>query len=109
MRVGLLRGRLSFTQRAEPAEQMRIATELGEPTKLWAGGTEISQEVARRGSIVAYRVGAKREGEHLDLRFQDLFQAGSVPSHDRWEKSNALRFSMARAYSRQTSWGASST
>lgn len=102
-------GRLPFTEPAEPAEQMRIAAQLREPPKRWEGGAEISQEVAHRRSIVDYGAGAEREGERLDLRFEDLFQAGLVASHDRWEESSAFRFSMARAYSRQTSCGVSST
>ncbi|PYT72809.1 MAG: hypothetical protein DMG39_08620 [Acidobacteria bacterium] len=82
---------------------------MGEPTKLWECGEEIGEEAAGGGSIVVYRAGPKGEGERLDLRFEDPFQAGSAPSHERWEESNAFRFSMARAYSRQTSCGASST
>jgi hypothetical protein len=34
-------GRLSFTQPAEPAEQMRVAAQLREPAKLGEGGAEI--------------------------------------------------------------------
>ena len=93
----------------EPAEQMRIAAQLRESAKLWEGGAEISQEVARRSSIVAYGARAEREGERPDLCFEDLFPAASASSHGRWEESSAFRFSMARAYSRQTSCGASST
>jgi hypothetical protein len=100
---------LPFIQPAEPAEHMRIAAQVRDLAKLREGGAKISQEPARRVSIVVYRAGAKGEGERLDLRFKDLFQVGSAPSHDRWEESNAFLFSMARAYSRQTSCGASST
>src|SRR5207302_7703480 len=69
----------------------------------------IGEEAGGGGSIVGYRAGPKGEGERLDLRFEDLFQVALARSHERWEESNALRFSMARAYSRQTSCGASST
>jgi len=82
---------------------------LGEPAELGEGGAEIRQKLARGVSILVYRAGAKGEGERPDLHFEDLFQGGLVSSHDRWEESNALRFSMAQAYSRQTSCGASST
>ena len=49
---GVAQGVLLFTERAEPAEQMRIAAQLREPSKLGEGGAEISQEVAQRSSIV---------------------------------------------------------
>ncbi len=88
---------------------MGIPAQLGESAKLRESSAEIGEEAARDITILAYRAGPKGKGERLDLRFEDLFQAGSVASHDRWEESNAFRFSMARAYSRQTSCGASST
>ena len=59
-------GRLLFTEPAEPTEQMRIAAQFGEPAKLGEGGAEISEEVARRSSILLYGAGAEREGERLD-------------------------------------------
>src|SRR5271157_3820669 len=102
-------GRLSFTEPAEPAEQMRIAAQLRDLGKLWEGGAEIRQKLAGGVSIVVYRAGAEGEGERPDLRFEDLFPVGLAPSHVRWEESNAFRFSMARVYSCQTSCGASST
>jgi hypothetical protein len=88
---------------------MRIATQLGELVKLGEGSAEISEEATHDCSIQVNRVGPKGEGNRLDLLFKDPFQAGSALSHERWEESNAFRFSMARAYSRQTSCGASWT
>jgi len=105
----IAQGQLLFTQPTEPAEQMRITAQLGDLMKLREGGAEISEEVAGGRSIVAHRSGPKGEGKRPDLRFEDLFEAGMALRHDRCEESNAFRFSMARAYSRQTSWGASST
>jgi len=74
---GVAQGVLLFTERAEPAEQMRIAAQLREPSKLGEGGAEISQEVAQCSSIVVYGSGAEGEGERLDLRFEDLFEIAS--------------------------------
>jgi hypothetical protein len=44
-------GWLMFAQRAEPTEEMGIATKLREPTNLWEGGTEIGEEAACGRSI----------------------------------------------------------
>src|SRR6516164_1629175 len=102
-------GWLPFSQPAEPAEQMGIAAQLGDLAKLWEGGAEIRQKSARHVSIVVYRAGPKGKGERPNLCFEDQLQVGAALGHERWEESNALRFSMARVYSRQTSCGASST
>jgi hypothetical protein len=75
-------GRLPFTEPAEPAEQMGIAAQLRDLVKLWKGGAEIRQKLARGVSIAVYRAGAEGEGERPDLRFEDLFQVGSAPSHE---------------------------
>jgi hypothetical protein len=40
-----------FAQRAEPTEEMGIATKLREPTNLREGGTEIGEEAACGRSI----------------------------------------------------------
>jgi len=55
---GVLQGRLLFTQRAEPTEQMRIPAQLGELTNLRESGLEISDETARDSSIAVYRLGS---------------------------------------------------
>jgi len=68
--------RLLFTEGAEPGEQMRIATQLGEAAKVGEGAAEISQEAVRGRSIVAYGARAEGEGEGADLGLEDLFQAG---------------------------------
>ena len=77
--------------------------------KLREGSAEIGKEAARDNAILNYRAWSKGEGERPDLSLEDLFQAGLALNHERCEESNAFRFSMARAYSRQTSCGASST
>ena len=70
-------GQLLFTQPTEPAEQMRITAQLGDPTKLRVGGAEISEEMAGGRSIVAHRYGPKSEGKRPDLRLEDWFGAAS--------------------------------
>jgi hypothetical protein len=67
-------GRLLFTQRAEPAEQMGIAAQLGEPANLRESGAEISEEAARSRSIVVDRARPQSEGKRLDMSFQELFE-----------------------------------
>jgi hypothetical protein len=102
-------GRLSFAQPAEPAEQMGIAAQLRESGHVWKRGLEIGEEVACRAPIVGHRAGPQGGGERLEMSFKDAFELGSTLTHERCEESNAFRFSMARAYSRQTSCGASWT
>ena len=98
-----------LTQRTEPAEEMGIATQLRELVNLRECGMEIGEEVARGKAIVGDRAGLQGEGERLDLRFEDPFETGSALTHERCEVSNPSRLWIARAYSRQTSWGASWT
>jgi hypothetical protein len=62
---------------------MGIAAQLGEPANLRESGAEISEEAAGRRSIVFDRARPQSEGKGLDMCFQDLFQAGSSPSHER--------------------------
>ena len=104
---GVAQRRLLFGQRTEPTEEMGVAAQLREPVNLGESGAEMGEEAARRGSIPVHRAGPQGEGERLDLRFKDWFEAGSRRTHKRCEESNPLRFWMARAYSRQTSCGAS--
>src|SRR5439155_5292646 len=99
--------RLWLAQGAEPAEQMGIAAELAESAHARKGSAEIGQEAPRGAAIAADGVGTQRQGETLDVSFEDLVEAGSGGRHQFCAESNAVRFSMARRYSRQTSWGAS--
>jgi hypothetical protein len=66
--------RFSLAQRAEVAEQMRIAPQLGGRAKLRESAMQIGQETARGTSILIYGAGLKREGERLDFLFEQLFQ-----------------------------------
>jgi hypothetical protein len=82
---GIAQGRLSFTQPAEPAEQMRMAAQLAEPRNVREIGAEIAEKAARHTSIEVYGARAQGKGEYPDLRFEDLRQAGLAlaPRHDR--------------------------
>jgi len=104
-----VQGWLLFAQRAKPAEQVRIAAELGGTANPWESASKISEEAANGTSILPHGAGAQGEGEGLEMNFQDAFELGWMMSHERWEGSSAFLFSIARAYSRQTSCGASWT
>jgi hypothetical protein len=101
--------RLFLAQGSEPGEQVGIAAELAEAAHARKRSVEKRQEAARDAAIAADGVGAQRQGESLDVSFEDLFEAVSGERHQFREESNAVRFSMARRYSLQTSWGASCT
>jgi len=101
--------RLLFAQPAEPAEEIGITAELGGLANLWESRAEVSEKVARGTSIMDYRTSPHGQGERLQMRFKDPFEAGSEWIHERWEASSPFRFWRARVYSRQTSWGASWT
>ena len=105
----ITQGRLSLAQRAEPAKQMGIAAELAEPAHLRKGRADVGQEAASGATIAAHGVGTQSQSESLDVCFQDLFEAVSGLAHRIGEESKRVRFSMARAYSLQTSFGASWT
>lgn len=99
-------GRLWFTQQTEPAEQMGIAAELAQPAHLRKGRAKKGQEAANAATITDYSARTQGQGESLDVRFQDLFEAESGLAHTICEESKRVRFSTARAYSLQTSfWG----
>jgi len=102
-------GRLSFAQRAEPAEQMGIATELGEPAYLRKSSMKPGEEAASNAAIVGHAVGPQSQSESTEVRFKDLIEAGCGPFHTAYRELKCVRFSTARAYSRQTSCGASRT
>src|SRR6266568_112753 len=106
--------RLLLGQGAEPAEQMGIAAELAEAAHPWKSSAEIGQEAPGGGAIALDGAGAQCGSEIFDVGMEDLFEGdlfegGSGSGHQFWEESKGVRFSMARRYSRQTSWGASWT
>ena len=69
--------RILFAQPAEPAEKMRIAAQLREAVNLREGSTEIGKEAAPNVSIFSNGIGPQAEAKRLDMRFEDLFEAGA--------------------------------
>lgn len=98
-----------FREPTEPAEQMRIPAQLRQLAKLWEGDADVREEAVHYTPIQGYGAGTKGESERVDLRVEDFCETGLMGTHERWDESNIFRFSMAQAYSRQTSCGASST
>src|SRR6266545_6527151 len=101
--------RLFLAQGSEPGEQMGIAAELAEAAHGRERSAEKGQEASRDAAIAAHGVGAQSQSECLDVGLEDLFEAVSGERHQLCAESKAVRFSMARRYSLQTSWGASWT
>jgi hypothetical protein len=99
--------RILLAEPAEPAEQMGVTAELGQAADVRKSGVEIAEETTGDTSILDDRVVPQREGESLDVRLEDLIEAVLV--HEICEEPMRVRFSTARAYSRQTSCGASWT
>ena len=87
-----------------------MAAQLRRPAELRKSDLEIAKKPAGHGSVGGDGGGPQGQGESLDVSFQDLFQAGGGLAH---ETSGGVvkrvRLATARAYSRQTSWGASWT
>ena len=103
------------TQAAEPTEQMGIAVQLRQSAHSRKVGVEIGKETTRGAPIVGYGAAAEGGREGLDAGFKDLLefcvgQSGVWGRTHRFlGKGKRVRFCTARAYSRQTSWGASCT
>ena len=54
---------------------MGIATELRQSEEAWKSVTKISKEAVSDGSIVPHGRKLQGQGESLDLRFENLFEA----------------------------------
>ena len=61
---------------------MGIAAQLREVANLWKGSTEIGEEAAPDISIFRHRIGPQGEAERLDMRFENLFEAGPGWVHE---------------------------
>ena len=105
----IAQGRSLFAHPAEPAEQVGIAAQLREPVELRKSGLQIAEEPMGDTSIVGDGIAAQGQSQRLDVCFEDLFEAASGPAHKTCEDPKRVRFSMAQAYSRHTSCGASWT
>ena len=103
-------GRILVAEVAKPAEQMGIAAQLREVEHLREIRMEIGEEAMGADSIIS--VGSR---ESLNTVVKNLLEflvrwSGEWGgSHRFWGKDKRTRFWTARAYSRHTSWGASST
>jgi hypothetical protein len=71
-----------FAQRTEPTEKMGIAAQLRESVNLWEGSTEIGKEAAPDISIFPYCIGPQGEAKRLDMRFENLLEAGPRRVHE---------------------------
>jgi len=101
-------GRIFFVEATEPAEQMGIAAQLGELEHLREIGLQTGEEAMDGHSIVSVGMGKSPEAGVKDLLEFLVGQSGrGVRSHGFWGGDKRMRFCTARAYSRQTSWGAS--
>jgi hypothetical protein len=74
--------RMLFAQPTEPTEKMGIAAQLREAANLWEGSTEIGEEAAPDILIFRYCIGPQSEAERLDMRFENLFEAGPGRVHE---------------------------
>src|SRR5271165_2794103 len=71
-----------FAQRAEPTEKMGIAAQLREAANLWEGSTEMGKEAVPDISVFRHRIGPQGETKRLDMRFENLFEAGPGWVHE---------------------------
>jgi hypothetical protein len=88
---------------------MGIPAELGESADLWKGGAKITNEATGNVLVLDHGEGLQSQSKDLDLRFEDLFKTLSGLAHGIRGEIRDARLATARAYSRQTSWGASWT
>ena len=95
-----------LAQVTEPAQQMRIAAELFEAAELWERIMKIAEKPANRYAVGLHRGEPTGHGEGVDVRFEDVVETRFGLGHGIGGVDKRVRFSMARAYSRHTSWGA---
>jgi hypothetical protein len=88
---------------------MRIAAELRDPVDLREGGMEITEKPSGHAALDDHGAVPHRQGESLELSFEDLIEGEFGPTHGMGGVDNRVWFWTARAYSRHTSWGASWT
>ena len=94
---------------ATQTSRLENAAELAQPAYPRKGRVEIGQEAASGAAIATGGLRTQGQGERLDVCFEDLLEAASGLIHTICEEPKLIRCSTARAYSRQTSWGASWT
>ena len=101
--------RAQFAKPAKPTQPMGITTELGKSADLRERGPQIANEVAGHIFILDHREGLQGQSESLDLSLENLFESPSRLIHIFGGEGRGERLATARAYSRQTSLGASWT
>ena len=102
--------RVVLAEESEPAQQMRISAQLGKFAQVGKSSVEISQKVAGAGAILFHGRQLEDSGQDLDLGFEELLEGGLRWLHDVFSGvDKGRRWATARAYSRQTSSGASCT
>src|ERR1700722_9226831 len=102
--------RVVLAEKAEPAEQMRIAARLGKLAQVGKSSVEISEKATDAGAILFHGLRPEGSGQVLDGGFEELDEGGLGSLHEVFSGvDKGRRWATARAYSRQTSSGASFT
>ncbi len=60
---------------AEPGEQMRIASELGESAYPGESSVKPGKESSGNAAIISHAVAAQSQSESTEMRFKDLIEA----------------------------------
>ena len=92
-------------QMFQPAEDMRIAPEIGRPPDLGKRGAQIRQEQTDGLRILTRGGRPQRGGQQPRARLQRLFQGMGRTFHGSFGGAGLSMRSTARAYSAKTSWG----
>src|SRR6266849_2092584 len=74
-------GRILIAQRAKPAQQMGVTTQLGELVHVGESRVEISEKAAGYHSIVVHGVRAKGSGEDAEVSVKNLLQGEGAVAH----------------------------
>jgi|SRR5262249_42576274 len=96
-----------LAKEAEPAQEMRIAAQLGKLAQVGKSSVEISKKIASASAVLFHGLQLEGSGQDLDLGFEELVEVRVRSRHDMLSGvDKRTRWRTARAYSRQTSSGA---
>ena len=99
-----------LAEESEPAQQMRISAQLGKFAQVGKSSVEISQKTAGAGAVLFHGLRLEGSSQDLGLGLEELVEGGLRWLHDILSGvDKRTRCWTARAYSRQTSSGASCT
>ena len=102
--------RMLLAEEAKPAQHMRISAQLGKFAQVGKSSVKISKKTAGASAILFHGRQLEDSGQDLDLGFEELLEGGLRWLHDVFSGvDKGRRWATARAYSRQTSSGASCT